>query len=242
MQQPPTGYGQYPQWSGQLQQPLPPSEQWAQQPYTPYPPQQELIPQQPFPQPGQFQQSITPNPQSSQQPSWQTPLPPKTPKKKSKLFKIVLIAAAVLIVLTVGFVIFENTIGSESTSMKYQTMSQSQYKAITTYTTEENIDKDGNNDKGKDVHFLCQIVNFVKDSNGNTSGANVDGNSHSGFVQVTFPANTNLTKLIAGDTLEVWGVDEGTFSGNNAFGATVQEVVISAAYMTDVTTTYDTGQ
>ena len=38
MQQPPTGYGQYPQWNGQLQQPLPPSEQWAQQPYTPYPP------------------------------------------------------------------------------------------------------------------------------------------------------------------------------------------------------------
>ena len=126
--------------------------------------------------------------------------------------------------------------------MKYQTMSQSQYKASTTDMTVENIDKDGNNDKGKDVHFLCIIDNFVKDSNGNTAGANVDGNAPPAVVQVTFPANTNLTKLIAGDTLEVWGVDEGTFSGNNAFGATVQEVVVSAAYMTDVTTTYDTGQ
>jgi hypothetical protein len=42
------------------------------------------------------------------------------------------------------------------------------------------------------------------------------------------------------DTIEVWGLDGGTASGQNAFGATVQEVVISALYLTDTTTSYQT--
>gem|GEM_PF-4909813 len=83
MQQPPTGYGQSPQWYGQPQQLLPPNEQWAQQPYIPYPPQQVyqsqqgFAPQQPYPpHQGQFQQ-----------PSWQTPPPPQMPKKKMNVVK-----------------------------------------------------------------------------------------------------------------------------------------------------------
>jgi hypothetical protein len=48
------------------------------------------------------------------------------------------------------------------------------YKAITTDTTIATLDKDGNADQGKDVHFTCTLLNFVKDSNGNTAGANVD--------------------------------------------------------------------
>ncbi len=112
------------------------------------------------------------------------------------------------------------------------------YKASTTDTTIATLDKDGNADQGKDVHFTCTILNFVKDSNGNTAGANVDDPNTSGVVQTAFPANTDLSRLNTGDILEVWGTDGGTASGQNAFGATIQEVVVSANYMTDKTTNY----
>lgn len=112
------------------------------------------------------------------------------------------------------------------------------YKASTTDTTIATLDKDGNADQGKDVHFTCTILNFVKDSNGNTAGANVDDPNTSGIVQIAFPANTDLSQLNTGDTLEVWGTDEGTQTGQNAFGATIQEVGVSANYMTDKTTNY----
>jgi len=112
------------------------------------------------------------------------------------------------------------------------------YKASTTDTTIATLDKDGNADQGKDVHFTRTIMNFVKDSNGNTAGANVDDPNTSGVVQIAFPANTDLSRLNTGDILEVWGTDGGTASGQNAFGATIQEVVVSANYMTDKTTNY----
>src|SRR6266581_4179197 len=112
------------------------------------------------------------------------------------------------------------------------------YKASTTDTTIATLDKDGNADQGKDVHFTCTILNFVKDSNGNTAGANIDDPNTSGVVQIAFPANTDLSRLNTGDILEVWGTDAGTASGQNAFGATIQEVVVSANYMTDKTTNY----
>lgn len=88
MQQPPTGYGQSPQWYGQ-QQPAPPNEQWAQQQYAPYPPQQE-----------QWQQPNTPNPQWSQQPYGQPP--PQQPKKKSKLLLVIGVAVVLVLFACVG--------------------------------------------------------------------------------------------------------------------------------------------
>jgi hypothetical protein len=117
------------------------------------------------------------------------------------------------------------------------------YKATTTSTTVDNLDKDGNNDKGKDVHFTCKILNFVKDDSGNTAGANVEApDSYStSTIQIAFPSGTDVTKLNEGDILEVWGTDGGVFSGQNAFGGTVQEVGIAAQYMTDQTTNYQTS-
>ena len=102
------------------------------------------------------------------------------------------------------------------------------------------MDKDGNNDQGNDVHFTCSILSFVKDSSGNTAGANVDDPNSSSVIQVAFPDGTDLSQLNTGDTLEVWGTDDGTSSGTNAYGATIQEVGVSAAYMTDQTTGYST--
>ena len=114
------------------------------------------------------------------------------------------------------------------------------YKASTIDTTVATLDKNGNADMGKDVHFTATILNFVKDGSGNTAGANVDDPNTSGVVQVAFPSGTDISQLNVGDTLEVWGTDGGTASGQNAFGATIQEVVIGANYITDQTTGYQT--
>jgi hypothetical protein len=111
------------------------------------------------------------------------------------------------------------------------------YKAGTTDTTVATLDKDGAADMGNDVHFTCTIVAFVKDSSGTTAGANVTDASGS-FVQVIFTPGTDITQINTQDTIEVWGNDQGVSSGTNAFGATVQEVVIQASYMADQTTGY----
>lgn len=94
----------------------------------------------------------------------------------------------------------------------------------------------------KQVHFTAQILNFVKDDSGNTAGANVDTpNSFStSVIQVAFPVGTDLSQLNQSDIIEVWGIDDGTSSGQNAFGGTVQEVGITALYMSDLTTNYHT--
>ena len=64
---------------------------------------------------------------------------------------------------------------------------------------------------------------------------------HRALFRSIFPSGTDLSQINTGDTIEVWGVDEGSFSGTNGFGATVQEVAVSAVYMTDQTTTYQTA-
>jgi hypothetical protein len=115
------------------------------------------------------------------------------------------------------------------------------YKASATDTTVANLDKEGNNGQGNIVHFTATILGFVKDNSGNTAGANVDDPNTSGVIQVEFPGGTNISQLNTGDTLEVWGEDGGTASGTNAFGATIQEVFVSAMYMTDKTTGYQAG-
>ncbi len=116
------------------------------------------------------------------------------------------------------------------------------YKSTTTNTTVIDLDKQGNNYQYTQVHFTAQILNFVKDDSGNTAGANVDtpNSFSSSVIQVAFPVGTDLSRLNQGDTLEVWGMDDGTSSGQNAFGGTVQEVGITALYMTDLTTNYRT--
>ncbi len=120
------------------------------------------------------------------------------------------------------------------------TLTFEQFKASAKVSTVENLDKNGNAAKGANVFFTCTISSFVKDDSGNTAGANVRGTDTSSFtfIQIGFPANTDITKLNTGDTLQVWGTDQGVFSGQNALGGTVQEVEVTAAYMTDVTTGY----
>ncbi len=119
-----------------------------------------------------------------------------------------------------------------------QAQTEADYKASTVSTTIADLDKDGNADIGKDVHFTCTILKFVKDASGNTAGANVTTQDTSAVVQVEFTTGTDITKLNEEDILEVWGTDAGVFSGTNSFGATVQEVGITAQYMNDQTSNY----
>ena len=115
------------------------------------------------------------------------------------------------------------------------------YKAGATDTTVATLDKDGNNDQGTIVHFTATLASFVKDDSGNTAGANVTDATYSAFIQIVFPVGTDISQINKGDTLEVWGQDMGTFSGTNAFGATIQEVGVTAVYITDQTTGHQAG-
>lgn len=117
---------------------------------------------------------------------------------------------------------------------------EASYKATTTDTTVADVDKQGNNYKGQNIHFTARIINFVKDDSGTTAGANVDNlnDGTSSVIQIAFPIGVDLSRLNQQDIVEVWGTDGGTFSGTNGFGATVQEVVVESLYITDQTNGY----
>ncbi len=172
--QPP--YGESPRSQQQPTQP-PPTQYYPQ--YPNYQPQQQNRPMMPLPYP-QFQ---TPVPGTGQ------------PKKKHGPWFWILIAFGILIVFSMCMSISQaanqsgsvnNTSASATdtlaptdtpTDTPVPTLSSTQvekvYKASTTSITVDNLDKEGNNDKGKDVHFTCKILKFVKDNSGNTAGANV---------------------------------------------------------------------
>src|SRR6266487_4521675 len=172
------------------------------QPNTSYPPQQPgasyPLPQPPYP--------------------YQPPPPPVPPKKGTS--PALWVAIGVIVVLFLC--IFSSSLhtGSQNAATDTTTTTQDtpqptdtsqptdtpvptispaqtekQYKALTTSTTIESLDKNGSSWQGKDVHFTCTILDFVKDSSGNTAGANVDDPNTSGVVQVIFPSNTDLSRL-----------------------------------------------
>jgi hypothetical protein len=116
---------------------------------------------------------------------------------------------------------------------------ESQVKAAAIDSTVSNIDKAGNEDKYKNLHFTGVISDFVKDDSGDTAGANIsDPNDPSAVIQISFPSSTDYTKLNTGDIIEVWGLGGGTVTGQNAFGGTIQEAVVQTTYLTDQTTGY----
>jgi len=183
----------------------------------------------------------SPSPYQPQQPYGNYP-PPPPPKKKRRFLRYCLFTVAAIFIVFILLIVIGALIGNHNSAPSPSSgLSESDFKALSTDTTVDTLDKDGNQDKGLNVHFTCTIMRFVKDSNGNTAGANVDQGLTASVIQVAFPSGTDLNKLNTGDTLEVWGMDEGTFSGPNLFGATVQEVVVQAAYMTDQTTGYQTA-
>lgn len=179
------------------------------------------------PDSSQYQQTQTePQSQMTPPPQW----PPVATKKPRRRWPWIvgIIVAIVIVAIIIGVLVSNNASPTYSS-------------ANVVDTTVATLDKDGNSDSGMSVHFTATIIGFVKDSNGNTAGANVDDPNTSGVLQVAFPDGTDLSHLNTGDTLEVWGVDRGSFSGTNAFGATIQEVGVAAVSMTDKTTGYQAG-
>jgi hypothetical protein len=136
--------------------------------------------------------------------------PPKKPRSAGFWFLVSVGIAAVICIVAV--LIFK---GSSFSSASYSS-------ANVVDTPVAALDKDGSADNGMSVHFTATILGFVKDSSGNTGGANVDDQNFSGVLQVEFPGGTDLNQLNTGDTLEAWGVDQGVYSGQNAFGATIR--------------------
>ena len=226
--------------SDQWPPPQPNQQPWEQQP-PPYGWQQQTL------NPGQFQP--------------QQPLPKK---KRNRLWIILGIIGIAIVLFGVLGIFAANFLNSRNatvaqtaartnTSTKVTQVVQStisptatptetaaQYKPSTTSTTVTNLDKDGTADQGKNVHFIGTILYFLKDSAGVTAGANVTdpGSNFSPAIQITFPHGTDITRLNTGDTLEVWGYDQGVLNATNVFGTPVQVVGVAAIYMTDQTTHY----
>ncbi|HEX8997524.1 MAG TPA: hypothetical protein VF812_15965 [Ktedonobacterales bacterium] len=125
------------------------------------------------------------------------------------------------------------------TATSTSTESPAQYKASATSVSISDIAKDPNAYKGKTIRFTGVIANFVQDSSGNTAGANVDDpNDFSSVVQIAFTPSFSLAKVNKGDYIEVWGQGMGSFTGANAFGATITEGGVQEVYLHDSTSGY----
>ena len=110
---------------------------------------------------------------------------------------------------------------------------------MATSVTISSIAKDPNAYKGQTIMFKAVIANFVQDSSGNTAGANVDDpNDFSSVAQIAFTPGFSLNHVNKGDTIEVWGEGLGSFSGTNAFGATITEGAVQEVYLHDLTSGY----
>lgn len=113
------------------------------------------------------------------------------------------------------------------------------YKEGATDVTISDIAKDPNYYKSLTVKFTGTILNFVQDSSGNTSGANVsDPNDYSSIIQVVFSPFVEIQSINKGDTITVWGKGLGSASGTNAFGGTIREGVVQEVYLNDTTSGY----
>lgn len=160
---------------------------------------------------------------------------PAQPKQAGKCLYITLAVVAVVALLIVGTLVVAVVLDAGRSATVEDA---STYKLNTTASTVTSLDKAGSAGANAEVSFTCTIGNFVKDDSGNTAGANVNDPASNSVIQVAFPAGTDITRLNSGDTLEVWGTDQGTDTGQNGFGVTIQEVVIHAKYLDDTTTGY----
>lgn len=183
----------------------------------------------------------------------------KQPKKVGKVTAIVATIISAAIVLS----IFGAIIGGSGNSMNSNNNSTStatqtpalptgtpeptkdparvkaDYKANAQSVTVADIAKDPNYYKGLPVTFTGTILNFVQDSSGNTSGANVsDSNNYSSIIQVIFSPFVEIQSMNKGDSIIVWGKGKGSFTGKNAFGGTVQEGAVQEIYLNDRTSGY----
>jgi len=96
--------------------------------------------------------------------------------------------------------------------------------------------------RGKSVYFTCIVGSFPKDSTGDAAAINcLDPNDYSSAVQID-ATGWDLTKINQSDTIRVYGTGDGSFTGQNAYGAQVSEAAVFGLYVNDLTSGYDDAQ
>lgn len=113
------------------------------------------------------------------------------------------------------------------------------FKASATQITVSEIAKDPNYWKQLPITFNAKIINFVQDSQGNTVAANVsDPNDYSSIIQLQFSILLDISQVNKGDLVTVWGMGLGSFSGQNSYGASINEGAAKESYLKDLTNGY----
>jgi ribose 5-phosphate isomerase RpiB len=89
------------------------------------------------------------------------------------------------------------------------------------------------------VTFTATIDDFLQNSSGETAAMNVtDPNDPTSVLYVQLSLWADVTQMNKGDTVVIWGTGEGTVSGKNGFGGSIQEAAVQENYLTDTTTGY----
>ena len=92
---------------------------------------------------------------------------------------------------------------------------------------------------GQVVAFSGTIANFLQDDSGNTTAMNLyDGTDPTSVVYVQLANSADVTQMSKGDNVEVFGVGEGSVSGKNSFGGTVNQAAVTEVYINDLTNGY----
>lgn len=105
----------------------------------------------------------------------------------------------------------------------------------TSHVIVSQIAKEPSQYNNKWLIFTCDVASFAKGSSGNATAINCsDPNDITSIIQID-ASGWDLTQINQGDTINVYGQGEGSFSGQNAFGTTVQESLVFGLYFNDTT-------
>lgn len=114
-----------------------------------------------------------------------------------------------------------------------------QFESSAQAATVSQLANDPSNYDGLVVSFTATISNFLQDSSGDTTAMNVsDPNDPSSVVYVQLSNTADVTQMNKGDTVVIWGDGQGSISGKNDFGGTVNEGAVTETYLTDQTSSY----
>ena len=108
--------------------------------------------------------------------------------------------------------------------------------------TVADISKSPSDYNNKTIMFTCTVLSFPKDDSGNAAGINCsDPNDYSSIVQID-ASNFDLTKINTDDTINVYGLGQGSADGKNAFGTDVSTSLVLGMYVNDVTSGYSNSK
>ncbi len=108
--------------------------------------------------------------------------------------------------------------------------------------TVSDMDKTPSDYSGKKVTFTCTVLSFARDSSGNAAAINcADLNDYTSIAQIDTGAY-DIKKINQSDTVRIYGIGSGAFTGKNAYGADVTEAGVLGMYINDVTSGYSNSK